>query len=864
MSDIKIQKLVEDIGIDVETLLKQLESAGVSLSGPDASVTEEQKSRLLLSLKSSQKKGITLKRKKVSELTVGSDRGRTKKVKVEVRRKRTYVKREPVQEDPQEAAAFEEGKAPEVKPVSQEVVERRTAQDASQAVPPFTVHEKSADLQASQSPAAGVDPAVRSMKHVTDKPVAQPVELSQSAELSAASGEKNSEQKKAETKPVASDALDEKKPKKVEKPRSTSPEKDKRREPRKLKKNARQKISTQSMVDDEFSDHALRSRRRRKLKGDADLLRHEFEKPVVPKVHEIEISETITVSDLAQRMSTKAVEVIKVLIGMGAMATINEVLDQDTAVLVIEEMGHVPKILKENQLEDSVMLANGSGRQVDRPPVVTVMGHVDHGKTSLLDYIRRTKVTSGEAGGITQHIGAYHVQTLKGMISFLDTPGHEAFTAMRARGARCTDIVVLVVAADDGVKPQTIEAIQHAKAGGVPLIVAVNKIDKEGADPERVKTELSSHDVIPEDWGGDTMFQNISAKKGDNIDALLDMILLQAEVLELKATIDCPARGVVIESFLDKGRGPVATLLVKNGVLKRGDVVLAGTEYGRVKALLDETGCAIKEAGPSIPVEILGLSGTASAGDEAIVVSDEKKAREVAFFRQGKYRDIKLSKRRKEQMESVFSNLSDDQRTLNIMLKADVQGSVEALTESLLKLSNDEVKVKMIASGVGGITESDVNLGRASNAMIIGFNVRADAKARRLVESEQVLLNYYSVIYDVIEDVRNAVEGMLDPERQEKIVGLAEVRDVFRSPKFGAIAGCMVVSGIVKRSYPIRVLRDSVVIFEGELESLRRFKDDANEVRNGMECGIGVKNYNDVRVGDNIEVYEVFEVARTV
>jgi len=580
----------------------------------------------------------------------------------------------------------------------------------------------------------------------------------------------------------------------------------------------------------------------------------------------VAIPESITVAELAQKMAVKAAEVIKVMMNMGTMATINQVLDQETASIVVEEMGHTVKLVKDNAIEETLVAADESGaEEVTRAPAVTIMGHVDHGKTSLLDYIRKAKVAAGEAGGITQHIGAYQVNTPHGRITFLDTPGHAAFTAMRARGAKATDIVVLVVAADDGVMPQTKEAIQHAKAAGVPMIVAVNKIDKEDAQPDRVKQELVAEEVVPEDWGGDTQFVNVSALTGEGVDALLEAISMQAELLELKAIKDGPARGVVIEARLDKGRGPVATVLVQSGTLKKGDVLLAGHEYGRVRALLDENSKPIKEAGPSTPVEVLGLSGTPSAGDEVVVVADERKAREVALFRQGKYRDVKLARQQKAKLESMFSQMEAGKvSTLNLVIKADVQGSAEALSEALTNLSTDEVRVNIVSSGVGGINESDVNLAVASEAIIIGFNVRADASAKRLIEEEGVDLHYYSVIYDVIEEIKSSMSGMLAPAFKEQIVGLAEVRDVFRSPKLGAIAGCMVIEGTVKRNNPIRVLRDNVVIYEGELESLRRFKDDVQEVRAGTECGIGVKNYNDVKPGDQIEVFEQVKVERTL
>ena len=596
-------------------------------------------------------------------------------------------------------------------------------------------------------------------------------------------------------------------------------------------------------------------------------LQQAFTKPVQAVKTDVVIGETITVAELANKMATKATEIIKAMMKMGEMVTINQVLDQETAQLVAEELGHKVILRNENELEEEVLGDRDvNAEKVTRAPVVTIMGHVDHGKTSLLDYIRKAKVAAGEAGGITQHIGAYHVEMDDGkMITFLDTPGHAAFTSMRARGAKATDIVVLVVAADDGVMPQTIEAIQHAKAAGAPLVVAVNKIDKPEANPDRVEQELLQHEVISEKFGGDVQFVPVSAKKGTGVDDLLDAILLQSEVLELTAVKDGMASGVVIESYLDKGRGPVATILVQSGTLRKGDIVLCGFEYGRVRAMRDENGKEIDEAGPSIPVEVLGLSGVPAAGDEATVVRDEKKAREVALHRQGKFREVKLARQQKAKLENMFSNMTEgDVAELNVIVKADVQGSVEAIIQSLQDLSTDEVKVKVVGSGVGGISETDATLAAASNAIMVGFNVRADASARRIIEAENIDLRYYSIIYELLNDVKAAMSGMLQPEFKQEIIGLAEVRDVFKHPKFGAIAGCMVTEGVVKRNNPIRVLRDNVVIFEGELESLRRFKDDVSEVRNGMECGIGVKNYNDVKVGDQIEVFEVVEIKRSI
>ena len=617
------------------------------------------------------------------------------------------------------------------------------------------------------------------------------------------------------------------------------------------------------------SDKAGRRRKKQKSRPvvRTQPTRHGFEMPTAPVVREVAIPETITVGELAQKMSIKATELIKALMGLGMMVTINQVIDQDAAVIVVEELGHLAKPVKESSIEEEVLQA---GDDIEYPaapraPVVTVMGHVDHGKTSLLDYIRAAKVAAGEAGGITQHIGAYHAETPRGSVTFLDTPGHAAFTAMRARGARATDIVVLVVAADDGVMPQTVEAITHAKAANVPIVVAVNKIDREDADPERIRQTLGNHEVIPEDWGGENMFVDVSALTGQGVDDLLEAISLQAEVLELTAPEDGPARGVVVESRIERGRGPVATVLVQAGRLAKGDMLLAGQEFGRVRGLFDESGAEVPAAGPSTPVEVLGLSGPPGAGDAAIVVADERKAREIASFRQGKYREVRLARQQAAKLENVFDQMKEGEiLTLNVIVKADVQGSVEALRDALTQLSIEEVKVNVVAAAAGGISETDANLAVASNAIVVGFNVRADAAARRIIEAELVDLRYFSVIYEVIDTVKQAMSGMLAPEFKEEIVGIAEVRDVFRSKRFGNIAGCQVSEGAVRRSNPIRVLRDSVVIYEGELESLRRFQDDVNEVRAGTECGIGVRNYNDVKVGDQIEVYERIQIERTM
>ncbi len=828
---ITVEKLASIVNVPVDRLLTQLKDAGIPIKDAKHPLTEEEKQRLLTHLQGAptgqaktmkSPKKITLKRQKVGELKVTNAQGRRKTVEVKVK-SRTLVDLKAQQEAElrqQEEALAEEKQQQELAKQQVEAEQKATEESAKRAT-----EETPAESKAEAKPKKAKQTKTKHEEEaISEAPAAK------------------------ESKPE---------PKLTERERIL----DQQFEESKEEKEAQKRLSIQMDA----------KRKRKKGKSGATATenvmgQHTFAKPTAPIVRDVVIPETITVGDLAQKMSIKAAEVIKAMMKMGVMATINQVIDQDTATLVVEELGHNPKPLKENELEESLFqITESDVEYVSRPPVVTIMGHVDHGKTSLLDYIRRTKVASGEAGGITQHIGAYHVTTDKGMITFLDTPGHAAFTAMRARGAKLTDLVILVVAADDGVKPQTIEAIQHAKAANVPIIVAVNKIDKEGADPERVKSELSQHEVISEEWGGDTMFVNISAKFGKNIEALLDSVLLQAEILELKAASNVAARGIVVESRLDKGRGPVATVLVQHGTLKKGDMLLAGLQFGNVRAMLDEAGKQVAEAGPSIPVEVLGLSGVPSAGDEAIVVADERKAREVANFRQGKYRQIKLAKQSQTSLENLFDKLNEgDVKSLNIVLKADVQGSAEALADALNKLATDEVQVKIVAAGVGGITESDVNLAIASNAIIIGFNVRAEANAKRLIEQEGIDLHYYSVIYDVINEVKSALSGMLAPEVKENILGLAEVREVFRSSKFGSIAGCMVVDGIIKRNKPIRVLRDNVVIYEGELESLRRFKEDAAEVRSGMECGIGVKNYNDVKVGDNIEVYETVEVARKI
>lgn len=857
MADVTVKQLAQVVGISVERLLNQLQEAGLSFTDDQQTVNEEQKRILLNHLKGSSvhaahaTERITLQRKSVSQVKVGHDAhsGKTLTVNVEVRKKKVFEKRSNLIEQPEAEEA--------VIPVDTAVTEEQTPVELTTENPVVEIPESIAidveqDVEVTDVPGvAGTTTDVIAESTTVDDTV-------KPAEAAAATSSK--EENKVE------------KPIKKKHPEAASPEAESA-EFKKAKKKPKYQSNYEREEDDQDAHRRGGRSKFKKRKGNEksdkyreaeESLTHGFALPTTPVIRDVLIPETITVAELAKRMSVKVAEVIKVMMTMGAMATINQVIDQETAVIVVEEMGHKARVIKEDAIEVGLGEAISKGSNTEsRAPVVTIMGHVDHGKTSLLDYIRRTKVASGEAGGITQHIGAYHVSTPKGDITFLDTPGHAAFTAMRARGAQVTDIVILIVAADDGVKPQTIEAIQHAKAARVPIIVAINKVDKPDADPERVMNELTVYEVIPEAWGGDTMFINISAKSGAGIDDLLDAILLQSEVLELTALTDGAAKGVVIESRLDKGRGPVATVLVQSGTLHKGDIILAGFQYGRVRALVGDNGAMVESAGPSIPVEVLGLSAIPHAGDDAVVVPDEKKAREVALFRQGKFRDVKLARRQKSSLEGIMENMTAaESKVLNIVFKADVQGSVEAISDALVNLSNDEVKVVVISNGVGGITESDVHLAIASNAVLIGFNVRADASAKRLAEQESVTLHYFSVIYDIVDQIKGALTGMLAPQFKEEIVGIAEVRDVFKSPKIGAIAGCMVVEGVIKRNNPIRVLRSHVVIYEGTLESLRRFKDDVVEVRQGFECGIGVKNYNDVKPGDLIEVYETVEIKR--
>ncbi|MBU0499973.1 MAG: translation initiation factor IF-2 [Gammaproteobacteria bacterium] len=893
MSEVTVKQLADDVHIPVDRLLTQLAEAGVKKRGELDVISEEEKLQLLTFLRKSHGKEeggeagphkITLKRRTHSELkqpgaatgtrtlTRGpATRGApAKTVSVEVRRKRTYVKRDELP-DEQDSHLKE---AEEAKQALAEQAEKRRQMEEQERGRREAVEERRAQtemerqhkeekearrlteeavLKREQGAAVEVEVVAVIEPQPQPEAEAEPLHRKEKAEP-------RKEREESEQKPPMSLA-DDKKPKKKAK--------------KGQKKHGEVIVEYEEEVTPVEVPEGDKRGSKSKRKGSEGKVKlrqqpkHLFTKPTGPIVREVPVPESITVGDLAQRMSVKSSEVIKKLMRMGVMATINQPIDRDTAMLLVEEMGHKPVVQRQEDIETEILAGlaqlKEEGELLPRAPVVTIMGHVDHGKTSLLDYIRSTRVASGEAGGITQHIGAYHVDTDRGMITFLDTPGHAAFSAMRARGAKVTDIVVLVVAADDGVMPQTKEAIQHAKAAGVPLVVAVNKIDKEDANPDRVMQELVVEQVVPDSWGGDTMFTQVSAKSGQGIDELLDAISIQAEVLELKAVKDGHAKGIIIESSLDKGRGPVATVLVQSGTLNRGDILVSGAEFGRVRAMFDENGQAVKSAGPSLPVQVLGLSGTPNAGDDVLAVEDERKGRELADLRRVRLRDNKLAEQKSTKLDQLFTQMAEGQLdSVNLIVKADVQGSVEALKESLIKLSTAEVQVKVIGSGVGGINESDVNLAITSNASIIGFNVRADASARRLVEEKDVDLRYYSIIYEIIDDVKKAISGKLSPEIKEHIIGLAQVREVFRSSKLGAIAGCMVIEGVVKRNNPIRVLRDNVVVYEGALESLRRFKDDMSEVKSGTECGIGVKNYNDVKVGDQIEVFERIEIAREV
>jgi translation initiation factor IF-2 len=834
MADNTVRQLADVLKQPVEKLLAQLADAGLGeIASAEATINDDQKMQLLTHLRKAHGKGsvtiasrpskVTLQRREKQEIRVGgATPGRPKTVAVEVRSKKTYVNREVLLAEEQAKAA--------------EIAKAREAEDQARA------EREKLDAEARRRIEEANKQALASAE---EKRKADDERRKKDAEDAKARAEE-AERKKAQAE-VQRQALE-----------------DEKKQSKGATKYGRAELHVAAGAT-KRKPQAKRPVRRGSGPVQVSAAGGAFETPVGPIVREVSIPETLTVAELAAKMAVKGGEVVKALMGLGVMATINQPIDQTTAALVVEELGHKAKLLSSNEIEEQVLsAAAGDAEALPRPPVVTIMGHVDHGKTSLLDYIRTTKVAAGEAGGITQHIGAYVVDTPKGKITFLDTPGHAAFTAMRARGAKVTDIVVLVVAADDGVMPQTVEAIQHARAAEVPIIVAMNKIDKPEADPDRVRNDLSQHEIIPEEWGGENIFVQVSARTGQGVDKLLESIVVQAEVLELQAPAEGPAAGAVVESALEKGRGAVATVLVQKGTLRKGDIVLAGTEFGRVRAMYDGTGAQVEEAGPSVPVQILGLSGVPSAGDDMVVLSDERKAREVALFRANKLRDAKLAKQATK-LHEAFANIGQGEtQLLNMLVKADVQGSAEALTDALNALGTDEVKVKVISSGVGGITESDVNLAATSKAIIIGFNVRADATARRMIQDAGLDVRYYSIIYEVLDEVKQALSGMLAPETKEQIVGLAQVREVFRSSKFGTVAGCLVVDGFVKRNNPIRVLRDNVVIFQGALESLKRFKDDAGEVRAGTECGIGVKDYTDVRVGDQIECYERVTVTRTL
>ena len=840
MADVTIAQFAEVLKVPVDKLLAQLDEAGIKVGSSDDTISDDAKLELLTHLRrahgqeeptsgNAAPRRITLKRKSQSELRLSGAQGRSRTVNVEVRKKRTYIKRDVLEQQAQE---------------EQEELDRKRQEEEELVESAKREQER---LEAEKEEAAKKE-----------------VEAKEQAEQARLSAEE--EARKAADQVAAAEAEEKTRLEKAEQDARTRRTKEKAK-PKAKGGDTRYGRKELHVAGDKSGRRKRKTPTRRRpvsLSGDTQ---HGFERPTAPVIHEVEIPENIAVSDLAKRLAIKGNEVVKVLFNMGAMVTINQVIDQDTASLVVEELGHVAKPTTEANVDEQLLASEEklTGDEVGRPPVVTIMGHVDHGKTSLLDYIRRTHVADAEAGGITQHIGAYSVETEKGNVTFLDTPGHAAFTAMRARGAQATDIVVLVVAADDGVMPQTIEAILHSKAAGVPIVVAVNKIDRENSDIERVRNELSQHEVISEDWGGEQLFVNVSAKTGEGVDKLLESILLQAELMDLKAVADGPAQGLVIESSLEKGRGAVATLLVQGGTLKQGDMIIAGEEYGRIRNMFDEKQQSVKEAGPSSPAVVLGLSKTPSAGDDFLVVKNERKAREVAEFRQTKTREAKLASQQASKLEDMFSQMAEGAAEfISVIIKSDVHGSAEALRDALTKLSTDEVKVKVLSSGVGGITETDANLAAASNAVIIGFNVRADAAARTAIKESGVDVRYYSIIYEAIDDVKAALSGLLSPEIREQIVGLAEVKEVFSSPKLGDIAGSIVTEGYVKRALPIRVLRENVVIFEGELESLRRFKDNVNEVKSGTECGIGVKNYDNVQVGDQIECFERVEVARTL
>ncbi len=915
-----VEKFASELKVPVATLLEQLRAAGVEKSSAADTLTETDKEQLLNSLRKAHgateapRKKITITKRQTSEIKQADGSGKSRTIQVEVRKKRVFVKRDAADAETPEAAEIEQAAEP-TSILSPEEIAQREAESRRQsellARQEAELREKQERLEREREREAQALADAQEAKRLADEAeaagavdTAEKAEQVQARARQAAEDAERSVQARravedevaainklmsaARTGKLAATAKAAEKPaepatttlhKPAAKPAGEKTEDSKSKEKKSEKQLKASKLSS-TWQDDAAKKRTIKTRGdtmggaggwRAGPRGKSKSSSQEpsnFVQPTEPQVHEVHVPETISVADLAHKMSVKGAEVVKTLMKMGQMVTINQVLDQETAMIVVEEMGHKAFAAKlddpEAFLEETEAEKLANAAAVTRPPVVTIMGHVDHGKTSLLDYIRRTKVAAGEAGGITQHIGAYHVDTPRGVITFLDTPGHEAFTAMRARGANATDIVILVVAADDGVMPQTKEAIAHAKAAGVPIVVAINKIDKPEANPDRVKTELVAEEVVPEEYGGESPFIPVSAKTGQGVDELLENVLLQAEVLELKAPVETLAKGLIIEARIDKGRGPVSTILVQSGTLKKGDVILAGAAFGRVRAMLDENGRSVDTAGPSIPVEILGMTEVPQAGDEMIVLGDERKAREIALFRQGKFRDVRLAKQQAAKLENIFENMGEGAKTLSLIIKSDVQGSQEALSAAMQKLSTEEVKVNIVHAAVGAITESDINLAIASKAVVIGFNVRADQQAKRLAEGNGIDLRYYTIIYDAVDDVKQAMQGMLAPERRENIIGLVEIRQVFKVSRLGNIAGCMVLEGVIRRGAQIRLLRDNVVVWTGELDSLKRFKDDAKEVKEGFECGLTLKNYDDIQEGDQLEVFEIQEIARTL
>ena len=911
-----VEKFAAELKLPVETLLEQLRTAGVAKKSADDRLSESDKEQLLTALRKAHggeeapRKKITITKRQTSEIKQADGSGKSRTIQVEVRKKRVFVKRDAAEGGEAQEAAPTESPAPVVS--EQEFAQReaesrrqsellarqeaelkekqeklnRERQRESQAVEQAREAALAAEAEGVSAAAGDREKATQAKERarIAAEDAAKSVQARRTVEDEVAAINKlmtaaRSGKLAASAKAPEPDKAAEPASTTLHKPAAKPGDEEKPKEKKTEKQLKASKLSS-TWQEDAAKKRALKTRgdssggtagwrsgpRSRPKQSSQESTN--FVQPTEPQIRDVYIPETISVADLAHKMSVKGTEVVKTFMQMGQMVTINQVLDQETAMIVVSEMGHKPFAAKlddpEALLEETEAEKVAQAVAVTRPPVVTIMGHVDHGKTSLLDYIRRAKVAAGEAGGITQHIGAYHVETPRGVITFLDTPGHEAFTAMRARGANATDIVVLVVAADDGVMPQTKEAVAHAKAAGVPIVVAINKIDKPEANPERVKTELVAEEVVPEEYGGESPFISVSAKTGQGIDDLLENVLLQAEVLELKAPVEAPAKGLVVEARIDKGRGPVATVLVQSGTLRKGDIILAGSAFGRVRAMIDENGRSVETAGPSIPVEILGMTEVPQAGDEMMVLGDERKAREIALFRQGKFRDVRLAKQQAAKLENIFENMGDGVQTLSLIIKSDVQGSQEALAAAMQKLSNDEVKVNIVHAAVGAITESDINLAIASKAVVIGFNVRADQQAKRLAEGNGVDLRYYTIIYDAVDEVKSAMQGMLAPERRENTIGLVEIRQVFKVSRLGNIAGCMVLEGTIKRSAQIRLLRDNVVLWTGELDSLKRFKDDAKEVKEGFECGLTLKNYDDIQEGDQLEVFEIQEIARTL